>query len=305
MAAWPLRGVRAVLVNCPGRVGPDGARRLARFVDRGGFLLTTDWAVLHVLEEAFPGTVRFTRRPTRDDVVPIRVVRPEHLFLRHVLTGDDRPLWWVENQSYPIEILDPRRVEVLLESDEMARRYGSGPIAVAFRWGRGRVVHMVSHAYLQRGELRTPRDRLAAGAFAGDLGFGRDSDVVRRLDREGLGAVPAGEVRSAYAAQQMLVNLLLAAVREAAPDPDPRPDPRPEPRPEPRPPPPPPDVPAAGAVAARETALRDAPGGSSFRAVAEGLALRILERRGDWTLVSTPAGTTGWLRADEVREARR
>ena len=34
------------------------------------------------------------------------------------------------HQSYPIEILDPRRVEVLLESDEMARRYGSAPITV-------------------------------------------------------------------------------------------------------------------------------------------------------------------------------
>ena len=258
-----LRGVEIVLVNCPGHVGRGGARRLRAFVDRGGLLFTTDWAVLHLLEPAFPRTIRYTRRPTRDDVVSIRALRPEHLLLEHVLTGSDRHLWWLENRSYPIEILDRRRVEVLIDSPEMLRKYGAGPIAVTFRSGRGRVVHIVSHAYLQRSELRTGRDKLPTEAFLRDLGFAPGAPVARRLGREGLAGVPAGQLRSAYAAQQFLANLLIEAKRLNAPRP-------PRPQPVPPDPVPTPDV-GTHAVIARDETLRSTPGGEPFRAVVRGL----------------------------------
>lgn len=291
-----LRGVEAVLVNCPGRIGERGVRRLRDFVGEGGLLFTTDWSVLHVLEPAFPGTLRYTRRPTRDDVVSIRALDPGHLFLKHVLTGNDRHLWWLENRSYPFEVLDRRRVEVLIDSEEMERKYGARPVAATFRHGRGRVVHIVSHFYLQRAELRTERDRLAAKAFGGDLGFEPSSAPMRRLEEEGLLDVPAGKLRSAYSAQQFLANLLIETKRAAPPRPDPPPRPAP-----PRPAPPRPE-PAAGKVAAaRATVLRDGPGGEPVKAIPEGLRLTVLGRRGGWVEVATPAGERGWVRADAVR----
>jgi hypothetical protein len=289
-----LAGIRAVLVNCPGMLPEDGVRMLGDFVRDGGFLFTTDWAVLHVLERAFPKTIRYTRRPTKDDVVGIEVLRPEHLFLKHVLTANDRHLWWLESQSYPIEILDRRRVDVLIESEEMKRKYGAAPIAVTFPAGKGRVVHIVSHFYLQRSELRTKRDKLKAGGFAEDLEFAPNSPAVRRLTRGGLADVPAGKIRSAYSAQQLLANLLIEATRKSA-----------APKPPPPPPPPPPPVrppeQVAGASAARATVLRKDPGGEPVKAIPKGLRLRIIETRGNWLRVATPAGETGWIRHDAVK----
>ncbi len=290
-----LAGIRAVLVNCPGMVGEGGVRKLGEFVKRGGFLFTTDWAALHIIERAFPQTIRYTRKPTRDDVVGIEVLRPEHLFLKHVLTGHDRHLWWLENQSYPVEILDRRRVEVLIESEEMKRKYGSSPIAVTFTAGQGRVVHIVSHFYLQRARLTTPRDKLLAEEFAGDLDFAPTSPAVKRLKSGGLSGVPAGKLRSAYSAQQLLANILIEATRDQVAPPPPPPPPPPV-QPDPRP-----TNPAAVATAARATVLRKGPGGEQVKAIPKGLHLRIIETRGDWTYVATPAGETGWIASDEVR----
>ena len=287
-----LRGVCSVLVNCPGRIDAKGARCLKAFVERGGFLFTTDWAVLHLIESCFPNTIRYTRRPTRDDVVAIRVVAPEHRFLHHVLTGDDHHLWWLESQSYPIEVMDRRRVEVLIESPEMARKYGGKPIAVTFRAGAGRVVHIVSHFYLQRSDLRTQRDRAGAEAFAEDLGMEK-SDAARRIEREGLATVPAGELRSAYSAQQFLVNLLIEAAKDA-PDVDP-----------PSPPPPVAEPPAGRVTATRRTMLHDAPDGTEVKPVPKGLTLRVLDRRDGWVRVATPAGESGWIEASAVTDPAR
>jgi hypothetical protein len=289
LASRSLRGVEVVLVNCPGRVGSAGARKLCEFVRRGGLLFTTDWAVLHVLEPAFPRTIRYTRKPTRDDVVSIRVVKPEHLFLKHVLTGNDRHLWWLESQSYPIQVLDRRRVEVLIDSDEMRRKYGSGPIAVTFRAGRGRVVHIVSHFYLQRSELRNPRDALPAGDFATEVGFAPGTPTAKRLEAEGLGGVRAGELRSAYSAQQFLANLLIEAKRAGTPGPQPQPQPQPVP-----------DRTSALVTLTADATLHDAPGGRIVKSLARGLRLRVLESRDGWIRIRTAAGTTGWVRGTLV-----
>ena len=69
-----LRPDQIVFVNCPGKVHAAGLRRLTSFVHEGGFLFTTDWALKHVLEPAFPGIVEFNQRPTRDEVVLSRML---------------------------------------------------------------------------------------------------------------------------------------------------------------------------------------------------------------------------------------
>ena len=42
-----------VFLNCPGHVGSDGVKNLVEFVENGGFLFTTDWALKHVIEPDF------------------------------------------------------------------------------------------------------------------------------------------------------------------------------------------------------------------------------------------------------------
>ena len=93
--------------------------------------------------------------PELDDVVRIEVLDRDHRFLQGVLEDGDDPLWWLEGSSYPIRVLDPERVQVLITSNELEQKYGEAPVAVTFAHGEGEVLHMISHYYLQRAELLT------------------------------------------------------------------------------------------------------------------------------------------------------
>ena len=43
--------------------------------------------------------------------------------------------WWLEIQAFPISVVYPERVEVIVDSAEMRQRYGSSPMGVVFRSG--------------------------------------------------------------------------------------------------------------------------------------------------------------------------
>lgn len=66
-------------------------------------------------------------------------------------------MWWLESSSYPIEVLDKKKVRVLVRSDELKRRYKHDAVIISFEWGKGVVYHMISHFYLQRSETRTQK----------------------------------------------------------------------------------------------------------------------------------------------------
>ena len=165
-----LRPEQLLIINCPGQVSSAAITRIRAFVEAGGSLFTTDWALKHVLEPAFPGVLAFDKAPTRDDVVGIEVRDAGNIYLQGVLEGQDDPQWWLEGSSYPISIVDRKRVQVLITSRELGEKYGEAPVAVWFRWGEGDVFHMISHYYLQRTELRTARHRSTADAYFAEKG---------------------------------------------------------------------------------------------------------------------------------------
>jgi hypothetical protein len=165
-----LRPEQLLVINCPGQVSAHAITRIRAFVEAGGSLFTTDWALKHVIEPAFPGVLAFNERPTADDVVRIEVKDPDNIYLQGVIDGQDDPLWWLEGSSYPIRVVDPERVQVLITSKELGQKYGEEPVAVWFRWGEGEVFHMISHYYLQRTELRTARHKAGVAAYFGEKG---------------------------------------------------------------------------------------------------------------------------------------
>ena len=163
-----LKPEQTVYVNCPSSFPPDVARKLSGFVESGGMLITTDWALKYVLEVGFPNTVKYNGRSSGDEVVSVEIVDKEDDILKGFIDQekDAAPVWWLEGSSYPIEILDKKKVKVLVRSDELKRRYGADPVIISFEWGKGIVYHMISHFYLQRSETRTQKQSAAASLYA-------------------------------------------------------------------------------------------------------------------------------------------
>ncbi|KKN17436.1 hypothetical protein LCGC14_0965840 [marine sediment metagenome] len=161
-----------VLIGCPGSDLPHAAHQKIRdFVMNGGWLMTTDWALKSIIENIFPGFIRWNRGKTADAVVACQIVQPDHPFLDGVLseiqqskwqkqsvkkTKKNEFRWWLETKSFPIQVVNYQAVRVLINSYELQDKWGESPVLVEFDYGKmgGRVIHMISHTHLQKGALR-------------------------------------------------------------------------------------------------------------------------------------------------------
>jgi len=206
-----LRPEQLLAVNCPGQVSAGAVLRVRDFVAAGGSLFTTDWALHHLVAPAFPGVIDWNGTKSRDDVVRIEVRSKDNPFLQGVLDGEDDPQWWLEGASYPIRVLDPSRVEVLLASRDLETRYGEAPVAVLFRHGEGEVFHMISHYYLQRTELRTARHRSTSADYFQEKGV-----AFTLAMREKTSDLSLGEIESASSSTRFLANLVARKKRKAS-----------------------------------------------------------------------------------------
>jgi hypothetical protein len=215
-----LRPEQLLVINCPGQVSAHAITRIRAFVEAGGSLFTTDWALKHVIEPAFPGVLAFNERPTADDVVRIEVKDPDNIYLQGVIDGQDDPLWWLEASSYPIRVVDAERVEVLITSKELGRKYGEEPVAVWFRWGEGEVFHMISHYYLQRTELRTERHKSSAAGYFSEKGVRMTRAMRAEFDGLALSDVESAKPSTAFMSNVVIDKkeraLRLMREREAA-----------------------------------------------------------------------------------------
>jgi hypothetical protein len=201
-----LRPDQILIINCPGEIA-RGLNKVEAFVNQGGFLFTTDWALLNVLEKIFPKLVRYNQKPTADDCVRVEVVDKSNKFLEGLFQGGADPIWWLESSSYPIEILDKEKVKVLVRSREMKEKYGQAPIVITFEHGNGgTVLHMTSHYYLQKSELRTKRHKSTAKEYlVSEMGFS-DEEADNIKDIEGLSL---GEAENAYSTTQFISNVIV------------------------------------------------------------------------------------------------
>jgi hypothetical protein len=281
VAGFPFKSSMIVMVNCPGVMPDEGVQRLQRFVRAGGLLYTTDWSLKNVIEKAFPGTIAHNGRGTSDEVVPVTVdQQSDNLMSNMLLRKASRPQWWLEGSSFPIRILDRKRVEVLAHSDEMRIRYGAAPVVVRFRWEDGEVIHVVSHFYRQ---VATHGPQVAA-AKSVDNFEGLTSEDKRELAQKPAMAAPAGDVESSYAFQRMTTNLVTGKQKANK------------------------DLQRKYNMTVKGSAsLLPAPsagaGGSRPDSVAEetaGTSMRVLEQKGDMAKVRDEAGNEGWLPAEAL-----
>ena len=224
-----LRPEQFLVINCASMPLMDQAQALREWTAEGGTLMTTDWAV-DLTAACFPGVIR--RVPgvtTADEVVPVEVVDNTSPVTRGLFLDGETPRWWLEGSSYPFEVTEG--VQVLVRSDDMRARYGSGLVAVAFHWYRGMVLHMVSHFYLQRAELRTAKDAAGSKSFV-EAALGSTVSEKLYASAPAMAAVmdstATGEVRAAYTNYSMAAGMVRAKketwnAKSAAPPPRPRP----------------------------------------------------------------------------------
>lgn len=152
----PLHSQQVLMVNCRGVMSKAAQDRVRRFVAAGGFLYTTDHAVHELVEKIFPSTIAWDRRTTTEQVFPMEIHggKDSRGLLKH-LGSSASQRWQVAGGGYLFKVLDPHRVEVLMESRQVAQRYGGGeptPLGVRFRYEDGYVIHVTGHFYTQPGQ---------------------------------------------------------------------------------------------------------------------------------------------------------
>lgn len=158
-----------ILIGCPGNALPHASHpKIRDFVINGGWLMTTDWAIRSIIENIFPGFIRWNRAKTADAVVACQIIEPNHPFLDGVLseiqqskwqkqsaknTKKNEFRWWLETKSFPIQVMNHQAVRVLISSWELQNKWGESPVLVEFDYGKmgGKVIHMISHTHLQKG----------------------------------------------------------------------------------------------------------------------------------------------------------
>lgn len=150
VSEFPFCPSQTVYVNCQGSFPQAAAARLRRFVQEGGQLVTTDWALKSVLEVAFPGFVRHNGRVTGAEAVPVHVRTKNDPIVQGFLgqAPGTAPHWSLEASSYPITVLSDK-VRKLLVSPNLKNCYGEDAVMVHFDFGAGAVYHLISHLYLQ------------------------------------------------------------------------------------------------------------------------------------------------------------
>jgi len=202
-----LNPEQIVFINCPGNVGPRGLRKLVKFVESGGFLFTTDWALKHIIEPGFPGYIKYNGRSTADEVVRVEILSEEDPFLKSLIGENDDPQWWLEGSSYPIQVLDRDKVEVLVKSKDIKQRYNDSAVFVSFDHGQGKIYHMISHFYLQRAETRTERHKNKGSDYLTEKLV---MDDMRASKYKTMGADDANlaEVEAAYSSSSLMNKVL-------------------------------------------------------------------------------------------------
>ncbi len=201
-----LRQDQIIFINCPGEINSLGLNKLTSFVSGGGFLFTTDWALKNVLEKAFPGYVEYNQQATSDEVVRVEILDTEDPFLKSILGPKDDPQWWLESSSYPIRVLDKRKVEVLVSSKDIKDRYGEAPVFITFKHCEGKIYHMISHFYLQRSETRSKRHFAPATNYLFEKEI--PDTFYSKYKAMGIDQSNVADIESAYTSSAMMRKII-------------------------------------------------------------------------------------------------
>lgn len=204
---------KIIFVNCSGSYHQDLISQLARQVEAGKWLVSSDWALGHLIAKAFPNTVQWTQRSTSDEVI---AVEPSlnSLWSEVVVLGAE-PQWWLESSSHPIEILNFEKVRIEAASHELLVRYNAPVVAVSFDWGKGHVFHVISHFWCKRSRTPTPRHQAPCTDFLKTGMKLSDEGVEKVLHQAGINpyTLNFAQIQSAATSTELVAQLCVRAVK--------------------------------------------------------------------------------------------
>ncbi|MBX9948197.1 MAG: hypothetical protein K2Y39_03445 [Candidatus Obscuribacterales bacterium] len=139
-----LAKAKVLVINCAGKLERSSLQAIRDFVARGGYLLTTDWALDNMLRQTFPGYVDWNKGKSKGNVVDAHVVLPEREFFQGTVSNAS---WKLDEESQTVRVLRPDAVKVLAVSRDLATLDPDrqGILAVTFSFGRGKILHLVGH----------------------------------------------------------------------------------------------------------------------------------------------------------------
>lgn len=144
VAAFPFESTKVVIVDCPGDLPRAACQKLRNFVIRGGYLLSTDWALDNFTGPVFNDYIQWNKGMNRRDIVDATVSDTDPvLFARTVSNAH----WKLDQDSHLIHVVNRDAVRILAQSRELVQDDPdkAGILAVMFPFGRGYVLHMTGH----------------------------------------------------------------------------------------------------------------------------------------------------------------
>ena len=149
LAKSGLHPQAVLIVGCTGEIHDTDVAVVQWYVRCGGALFTSCWSLTHTTNRAFPGTIKkFETQGEVMDQVSTMPARGSSPLLNGVFAGGSVPIYQLQG-AHLIQVVDPLRAEVLIDSPEAADRHGSGEMAAWFWAGHGTVLDSVNHFDLQ------------------------------------------------------------------------------------------------------------------------------------------------------------
>jgi HEAT repeat protein len=151
--------------NCTGEMGRKDLERLQWFVKVGGYLTGSCWALTETIQHLEPGIVRMlgTNEQVMDDVIasPCDI---DSQYTQGVFAPYVKPIYHLEG-AHLIEVRQPERIQMLVDSVGCAERWGGGNLACWFQSGHGTILDSANHfdspVFQHAKSLKKPEQRMA------------------------------------------------------------------------------------------------------------------------------------------------
>ena len=160
LSKLPTLDARPVIVyNCDSipekKLGPKDAAALAAWVERGGYLFTTDWVLTEAIIPAMKGPLEAgpmtQQQPFEAKIAPSRAAAT-HPYMRDVFPAnpyEQAKMKW-KFDTLCCTIKPGQGATSLVECDELGKKNGLPCVAATFRHGKGAVLHMIGHFRQQK-----------------------------------------------------------------------------------------------------------------------------------------------------------